>query len=176
MAEPAVIPPDSRDWTFVISEGCEECGFVPQSPDTTGARLRATIPIWQAALASDSSGERPASTVWSTVEYGCHVRDTCRLFRQRLELMLTEDDPIFANWDQDETAVEADYFHQDRNKVANELATEAAATAAAFDAVQRDQWVRPGRRSNGSLFTVSTFAVYFLHDVEHHVHDVAKRG
>ena len=29
------------------------------------------------------------------------------------------------------------------------------------------------RRSNGSVFTVGTLAVYFLHDVEHHLHDLA---
>ena len=35
-----------------------------------------------------------------------------------------------------------------------------------------DQWDRTGRRSNGSVFTVRTLAAYFLHDVEHHLHDV----
>lgn len=31
---------------------------------------------------------------------------------------------------------------------------------------------RPGRRSNGSVFTVRTLGQYFLHDVVHHLHDV----
>ena len=35
------------------------------------------------------------------------------------------------------------------------------------------QWDRPGRRSNGSVFTVDTLARYHLHDVEHHLHDVS---
>jgi hypothetical protein len=56
------------------------------------------------------------------------------------------------------------------------LTSEAEATAVAFDAIQPDQWARPGRRSNGSVFTVGTFAVYFLHDVEHHVHDISRGG
>ncbi len=34
------------------------------------------------------------------------------------------------------------------------------------------QWDRPGRRSNGSEFTIDTLACYHLHDVEHHLHDV----
>lgn len=176
MAEPAAVPPESRDWTFAITDGCEECGFVPQPPETTGERLRAAIPAWRGALAHPNARVRPAPTVWSTVEYGCHVRDTCRLFRQRLELMLAKDDPIFANWDQDTTAVEDDYFHQDPAEVAEALALEAEATAASFDAVGPDQWQRPGRRSNGSAFTVATFAIYFLHDVEHHVYDVMRSG
>ncbi len=172
MIEPASIRPDDRDWTFVITEGCAQCGFQPQPPDRTGERLRATIPTWRHVLAADTAAQRPSPTVWSAVEYGCHVRDTCAIFRRRLVLMLTEDDPGFANWDQDATALEEDYFHQQPAAVAVALIAEMEATAATFDAVRPEQWDRPSRRSNGSTFTVGTFAVYFLHDVEHHVHDV----
>lgn len=171
-AAPAAIPPEDRDWTFVIWDGCQECGFRPQVPDQTGARLRATIPQWTAALAAPDARRRPAPTVWSTVEYACHVRDTCRIFRGRLQLMLTEDDPTFANWDQDATAVQDNYFAQQAPQVVEQLSREAELVADAFDAVEPNQWSRPGRRSNGSVFTIGTFAVYFLHDVEHHVHDV----
>jgi hypothetical protein len=171
---PPAIPPDMRDWTYVIADGCQECGFRPQPPEQTGARLRATIPLWTAALDDPDARRRPAATTWSTVEYACHVRDTTRIFRARLQLMLAEDDPTFDNWDQDVTAVEENYFSQQPSHVARELIGEAEATAAAFDAVQQDQWDRSGLRSNGSIFTVETFAVYFLHDVEHHVHDISR--
>jgi len=52
--------------------------------------------------------------VWSTQEYGCHVRDVHRIFAERVRLMLTQDEPRFPNWDQDETAVTDDYASQDR--------------------------------------------------------------
>ncbi len=44
-----------------------------------------------------------------------------------------------------------------------------------FDAasVRVDDVANPGRRSNGSVFTVETLAKYFLHDLEHHVRDVS---
>jgi DinB superfamily len=173
VTEPAAIPPDSRDWTFVITNGCEECGFTPQPPKATGERLRARVPAWVEALADEHARQRPAQTVWSTLEYGCHVRDACRIFRPRLELMLAEDDPVFANWDQDATAVEQHYDRQDPTEVAQGLAIEMRAIAAGFDSVQGEQWDRPGRRSNGSTFTVATLAIYFLHDVDHHMHDVS---
>jgi len=173
MRQPPAIPPETTDWTFVIDEGCTQCGFSAQDVECTGDRLRATIPRWREALSRADAAERPEPTVWSPLEYACHVRDACRIFRNRLELMLGEDDPTFANWDQDAAAVEADYFRQDPAAVVGQLATEAEATAAAFDAVRADEWERPSRRSNGSMFTVRTFAIYFLHDVEHHVHDVA---
>jgi hypothetical protein len=173
-AVPAAITPEDRDWTFVISEGCQECGFRPQPPAQTGERLRATIPQWTAALAAPEARRRSEPTTWSTVEYACHVRDACRIFRGRLQLMLTEDDPTFANWDQDATAVAENYFAQLPDEVSVQLSSEAEAIAAAFDAVKPDQLQRPGRRSNGSLFTISTFSVYFLHDVEHHVYDIQR--
>lgn len=34
-------------------------------------------------------------------------------------------------------------------------------------------WQRRGLRSNGSTFTVSTIALYHLHDIVHHAHDVS---
>jgi hypothetical protein len=172
MRQPPAVPPETADWTFVIDKGCTQCGFSAQDVESTGDRLRATVPQWREALSREDASERPAPTVWSPVEYACHARDTCRIFRDRLELMLRADNPTFANWDQDAAAVEGDYFHQTPATVADELAAEAGATAAAFAAVRPDQWERPGRRSNGSLFTVRTFAIYFLHDIEHHIHDV----
>jgi hypothetical protein len=111
--------------------------------------------------------------VWSPLEYGCHVRDVCVLFGQRLQLMLTQDDPVFANWDQDQTALERRYWEQRPAAVAAELIAAADTVAAGFAAVHADQWDRPGRRSNGSVFTVDTFARYFLHDLAHHAADIA---
>mgnify|MGYP006199982917 CR=1 FL=1 len=40
--------------------------------------------------------------------------------------------------------------------------------------VTQEQWQRPSRRSNGSPFTVETFATYFMHDLHHHLHDVSR--
>ena len=172
MSAPSDPAPDTKDWTFVIEQGCPECGFEPQRVEQTGARLRATLPAWETVLNRPDAALRPAPQVWSPVEYACHVRDTCELFVRRLDLMLGQDNPMFDNWDQDATAIERDYFHQDPSTVLTELNQQVLSAAAAFDAVRADQWDRPGRRSNGSVFTVATFAVYFLHDVEHHVWDV----
>jgi hypothetical protein len=173
VTEPPAPEPDTRDWTFVITDGCAECGFVPPTdPGRTGARLCASLPRWQEALGRPDATERPSPATWSTTEYAAHVRDVCRVFRERLGLMLTEDDPQFTNWDQDETALAERYWEQRPDVVARELGDEVGASAAAFDEVSGDQWDRPGRRSNGSVFTVSTLATYFLHDLEHHLHDV----
>jgi hypothetical protein len=54
---------------------------------------------------------------WSTLEYGAHVRDVYVLFSRRLEMMLDTDDPLFPNWDQDETAVASRYDLEDPSTV-----------------------------------------------------------
>ena len=116
--------------------------------------------------------ERPNEATWSVLEYGCHVRDVFTLFDHRLSLMLSEDDARFDDWDQDKTAIEQDYANADPAQVGVELTAEGEQIAASFARVTEEDWVRLGTRSNGSVFTVLTFAQYFLHDVVHHLHDV----
>jgi hypothetical protein len=174
MDQPA---PDTKDWTWVIHERCPECGFDPTEleledvPDLT--RDYAAV-VADAARHRDAT-VRPEPQTWSSLEYACHVRDVCSIFLARLVRMLDEEDPVFANWDQDDTAVENEYWRQRPGLVAGQLTAAADTIAAQFADVRSDQWPRPGRRSNGSRFTVETFAVYFLHDLAHHAWDVSGR-
>lgn len=171
--EPAPIAPETKDWTFVLSAGCRECGYSPDiDPGDLGNRFRATIPRWRAALGSGRARQRPKPEVWSALEYGCHVRDVARIMLGRLELMLSADDAHFENWDQDATAVADRYWDQDPRVVADEYAAAATKLAARYDSVTQGQWERRGVRSDGSKFTVASFGVYALHDLEHHLYDV----
>lgn len=106
------------------------------------------------------------------LEYSAHVRDVFRLFRTRLQLMLTEQNPLFSDWDKDATALIGRYDLQDPAVVSVELTEAGEALAAAFDAVAAEGWSRSGRRSDGASFTVETFGRYLLHDPVHHLHDV----
>ncbi len=122
--EPTEIPPDDKDWTVVITDGCPECGFDPGlDVTTTGSLIRGTIRFWADVLSRPDVRRRPRPTTWSPLEYGCHVRDVCHLFAERLSLMLTADDARFANWDQDAAAVEGAYGEQDPARVAEELSS-----------------------------------------------------
>ncbi|MEO6473275.1 MAG: DinB family protein [Aeromicrobium sp.] len=168
------ITPDTKDWTWVLKEPCAECGFhAGEFPaEQVGQRLRDDLPRWQAVLAKPDAGVRPNAAIWSATEYACHCRDVCDLFVERLTLMLTQDNPQFANWDQDQTAIDSDYTSQLAAPISEQLAVSFSAAADAFDAVPDDAWERPGTRSNGSVFTSRTLAQYFLHDLVHHLHDV----
>lgn len=168
------IEPDIKDWTWVLSQQCPECGLTASevAPTEIGARVRADLPRWEAVLTRPDARERPSPAVWSPTEYACHVRDVYVLFAERVELMLDEDNPLFANWNQDETAIEQDYGSQDPAVVAEELVAAGDVVARVFDNVAADSWDRIGRRSDGSTFTVATLGQYFIHDIVHHLHDV----
>lgn len=173
------ITPDTKDWTWVMTRPCSECGFDPSAVRHADVadRIARSAADWGDALARPDVRVRPDQHTWSVLEYGCHVRDVLRIMRTRLELMLTYDEAstdgaTFANWDQDLTAIDDRYGEQDSAVVADEIADSAAEFALAYRAVQDDQWHRRGLRSNGSVFTVESFAAYALHDLEHHRVDV----
>jgi hypothetical protein len=134
--------------------------------------IRADASRWVPRLAGPGVKDRPQPTVWSTLEYGCHIRDVHRIFNHRVRLMLDEDEPLFPNWDQDATALADDYGSQDPAAVANELVDAATIVADTYMRVPANAWSRRGLRSNGSEFTVASIAIYHLHDVVHHAHDV----
>ncbi|MFI6956886.1 DinB family protein [Nocardia sp. NPDC050408] len=185
--------PDVKNWTWVLERSCLECGFDPESvtyaavPDLAreyAGRLAATLGRPDAAV-------RPNDSTWSALEYAAHVRDVCRIFTYRAAIAARTDAvdpkvpgfdakgldsadgvPVFSNWDQDVTAGADQYDKQDPRKVAGELSDAAEAVARAFASVPEAALGNQARRSDGSVFTVESLAVYFLHDVIHHVHDV----
>ena len=164
--------PDTKDWTWVITQPCPDCGLNASSVeyDEIPGRITDNAAAWVQVLAEPDVAVRPAPDVWSPLEYACHVRDVFVLFEQRLQRMLTEDDPLFENWDQDRTAVEDRYDEQDPATVAKQIPPAAKQLATSF-ATATDR-SRTGRRSDGAVFTVESFARYLLHDPVHHLHDV----
>jgi hypothetical protein len=169
------IEPDAKDWTWVLSRPCPECGLDTRSFDreAIAGMIRVNAAAWPDVLApTDAARRRPAPEKWSALEYGCHVRDVLRLYDQRLEMMLSQDGPRYPNWDQDATALADRYGEQDPAVVAAELGQAAEALATRFESVAGDQWLRTGIRSDGAHFTVETFGRYFIHDPIHHLYDV----
>ncbi|SDP56537.1 DinB superfamily protein [Pedococcus dokdonensis] len=176
--QPDPISPDTKDWTWTLRRPCPDCGFeaaAVAATDIAGLTRSSTAP-WSTVLQRPDATQRPAPDVWSALEYACHVRDVCRVFDGRLGLMLEQDAPRFANWDQDATAVAERYGEQDPAVVASELEDTAAGVSARFEGVRDDQWARTGLRSDGSEFTVLTLGQYFLHDLAHHLVDVRAAG
>jgi hypothetical protein len=184
MSEPLTDPgpstPDDADWTWVLTRRCPDCGFDPTEldpaadPTAAPALLRDAGQRYAAALGRVDVRTRPAEGVWSPLEYTCHVRDVCDVMRGRLEQILDGGGELvtFANWDQDATAVERQYWRSDPEVVAREVTAAFEAAATAYARPSGAQWEWPGLRSNGSQFTARTLTLYFLHDIRHHLWDV----
>ncbi|WP_457207634.1 DinB family protein [Nocardioides sp. P5_C9_2] len=174
MAAPDPIAPDTKDWTWVLERPCPECGFDPAAHSLASlpGLLHDSAMTWSSVLGRADAARRPAPDVWSALEYACHVRDVHRLFAERVVLMLEQDAPRFANWDQDETAIASGYARQDPATVDAELVEAAGHAAGVYASVAAEQAGRCGTRSDGSEFTVETLGLYHLHDVLHHGHDV----
>ena len=170
-----MIAPDDKDWTWVLDRPCPDCGFDASrcDPEAVADLVRANAEVWRGLVDQEAirSG-RPDVSTWSSLEYACHVRDVYRRYHDRIELMLTERDPLFPNWDQDASAVEEGYEQQDPRQVVADLSSAAEDLATRLDRVTGTEWDRPGRRSDGAAFTVASIARYMVHDPIHHVWDV----
>ncbi|MEU2042969.1 DinB family protein [Nocardia niwae] len=172
------IVPDVKDWTWVLSRPCPECGFdaAATAYEAVPALIREAAVRFATVLDRAEVRVRPDESTWSALEYVAHVRDVCRMSDTRLGLILAGasdgEPPRFPNWDQDATAVADRYNEQDPARVAAELAEAAERAARSFESVPPERRGLRGARSDGAEFTVESFARYILHDLVHHVHDV----
>ena len=168
------IVPDEKNWTWVLERKCIDCEFDASSFNSrlSATAIRDLFDRWAAVLAGTKVETRTRPDMWSSLEYGCHIRDVFRKFDERLKLMLETEDPAFENWDQDKTAIEDRYDLQNPKVVVSELRDAGMSLAARFDTVKEEQWSRRGIRSDGSVFTVDSIARYLMHDPVHHLWDV----
>jgi len=171
----APVPPDTKDWTWVLDRPCEECGYDASTVAVADLphRIRANAVVWLALMGDPEVAVRSKPEVWSPLEYACHVHDVHQLFHERLTAMIVEHEPQFANWDQDVTAVERRYADQVPSIVGPTLVASAYAVADLYASVPDDDWGRKGFRSDGAAFNIASLGRYHLHDIEHHLHDVA---
>jgi hypothetical protein len=175
-ADPGPSTPDDSDWTWVLTRPCPDCGFdaSARTVDDVPAALRDAASRYAVRLAQPDARTRPSAGVWSPLEYSCHVRDVCDVMRGRLEQILDGRGELvqFANWDQDETAVQKQYWRCDPRDGQREVSAACESAATAYARPVGEQWAWPALRSNGSRFTARTLALYFVHDIRHHLWDV----
>lgn len=163
---------DTTDWTVVLDAGCAECGYRLHDPVLTAERLQAAAPRWAEVLARPGAARRPRERVWSPLEYASHASDLVAVLGERVTAMLEQDDPVLSDYDGEAEAVRQEFWRNDPDEVARQIADRTGATVAVLGRVTGADWERTGRRGDGRAFTITTLCRYLLHDVEHHLHDV----
>ncbi len=118
----------------------------------------------------DALGARPASEVWSALEYGCHVRDVLSLFARRVELSLLTHRPAHPSWDHEQAANDDYYLAQDPAAVADDLEHAAVELAGLVQPLRSAAWQRPST-SAGVEFTVAGLVRFAWHEAAHHLDD-----
>ncbi len=161
-------------------EHCDECGYVYDPPlvPELDRLLRDTIVSFAALLDTDPDQLRfrPGPNTWSALEYAGHVRDVLLAQRERLYLMLVEDQPTLVPIHAGARVVLARYNERDPIEVAEELSAACRlfshAVAILSDAQRQRTCVAyfyndPGRQ----VRTVDWLALHTLHECRHHLAD-----
>jgi hypothetical protein len=142
-----------------------------------GARLIESAAAWRAFLLdADETYLRtvPAPGIFSPMQYGAHVRDIELVYGDRILLMLEQENPVFAQFNPDESAWER-FNDLEPGVLAEGIETQARRLAGILDDLRPEDWSRTMTRDGGNdgvyQFTVAGLASYAVHESHHHLLD-----
>lgn len=169
--------PPRPGWT------CPECGFDYDALEpsdacgvVSGLGRRYRVPLTRGLPSEDLDAvvrTRPAPSVWSALEYACHVRDCLDLYRLRINRVLREHQPTLAPMNREAIAVDRHYNEQDPSVVADELGKAAEQLAERLAGLGPDDWTRFGTRE-GDRLSVGWMARNVVHEGNHHLLDIGR--
>ena len=160
---------------------CDECGFVYDLTRAPAAAASIVVGVADAAtLLNDSRADlrtRREPTLWSPLEYGCHLRDVLLVQRERVLTARRRDVPALEPMGRDERVDHDGYADQAQADVARQLTDAAKMFGNVLDRLSADDWDRRvlysyPQRSERSLRWV---AVHTLHEVNHHLLDIRRQ-
>jgi hypothetical protein len=166
-------------WPRIASDACPQCGMHAAAlpHESLGPMLLESVAAWQEFLGSaDESFLRtnPEPGVFSPIQYGAHVRDIVRVYGDRIELAIAEDNPTFPQFSPSSEVFEA-YNEMAVGELADDLDAQARRLATIVEHLQDDQWdrtlVRDGGKDGVFTFTIHGQACYALHEAHHHLLD-----
>jgi hypothetical protein len=111
-------------------------------------------------LDEDTLRWRPIPNKWSIKEIMCHLRDMERLaYLSRYRRMLTEDNPMLPNVDQDRIAFESDYINQDAKAALEEFKRLRWETTQTLAHCPLEAWSRVGTHETDGPMTVEQLVI-----------------
>ena len=163
-----------------MTDRCAECGYEYSTPrDKIPNELRSQARRYRDLLRADEEKLRKHVTagVWSPLEYACHYRDVLRVQRERIELALRKDKPVFTSMRREERVTEERYNEQDPAKVGVELAVAADELASMLERLRDRDWEREGEYHypTTQLRNVEWVANHTVHEGVHHIMDIERQ-
>lgn len=142
------------------------------SPMKALRTLRKTTALLERTLREVSQEEavtlRDGPDGWSVLFIACHLRDYEAAWRDRLALMLAEDNPSFATFDHHELVERNSYATQELQAVTADTAAMRAALIARLESLTDEQWLRTGEHPEQGPGTILDLAINAgLHDLDH---------
>ena len=111
---------------------------------------------------------RPPSGKWSIHEHACHLAAVNPRFMQRLELMLTQDNPAIASYDPGRDDAADALLGVDLDDALARFERDRTGMVARLRALQPRDWSRPGQHDEYNSYSVLTmFRHLALHDFFH---------
>lgn len=86
----------------------------------------------------------PAATEWSAKEVLCHLRDADKIYVQRIQKMLQEDEPVLRAFTPESLAKENNYQEQNWQNVFREFMAARQELIGTFQQLRPSQWYRAG--------------------------------
>lgn len=103
---------------------------------------------------------RPIPNKWSVKEIMCHLRDMERLaYLARYRRILTEDNPLLPNVDQDRLAFEEDYINQNAQAALGEFKRLRRETVETLQNTPVEYWNRRGEHETDGPMTIEQLVV-----------------
>jgi hypothetical protein len=105
---------------------------------------------------------------WSVLQIVCHLRDYEIAYRERVELMLAEENPTFTVITNEEWEARGAYASQNLRAVFDDIRARRATFVGRLEGLADEQWLRRGLHPLQGPATVLDVAVNTgLHDVDH---------
>ncbi|MFF0445170.1 DinB family protein [Streptomyces sp. NPDC004609] len=176
----ATVPIPVERGLFFSSPRCNQCNFpsVHSGGERAAGLLREYAGRWRRVLTDPQvTRRRTGPLAWSPLEHGCHVRDMCLLFHQRLDATLGTASSAPAPGEQGGSPdVPGLYRDEDPRRVAGELGRAAESLARRFASLSAGDWDRADPRFTDPRLTVAFFTGHFLHDIVHDLGEVTRAG
>jgi hypothetical protein len=146
-------------------------------PNALGPRLVELAGSWRQFLVETDDTylrKNPEPGIFSPLQYGAHVRDLFRVYGDRIEVAVKEDNPSFPQFSPPDDVWEA-YNRLGSEELAADMGNQAERLASILGQLGPDDWyrtmVRDGGKDGVYTFTVAGQARYAVHEAYHHLLD-----